>query len=243
MNRIKLGPLATRTPASRSEFDSESRSARSRPPAGEHALFIPLHYEKNHAYPLVVWLHDCGADETSLSKVMAALSLQNYVAVAPRGSLPTPDGGFDWVQSASAIEASDQSIAEAIDDARRQFHIATQRVFIAGGGSGGTMAFRIAFQRPDWFAGVLSINGSLPVGLAPMARLNACRRLPVFWTHCRGDERFAESTLARQLRVLHIAGFNVTLRQYPAGSRHEEIWPDANRWMMELVTRPTQVPF
>jgi hypothetical protein len=60
--------------------------------------------------------------------------------------------------------------------------------------------------------------------------------MPIFWTHCRHHRRFAESTLARQLRLLHIAGFNVTLRQYPASHDCRQILPDANRWIMDLVT-------
>ncbi len=238
MNRIRLGPLATMSPASRTEFDFESRAARPRSTTSDHSVFIPLHYEKNYAYPLVVWLHDRGSNEAQLADIMSVLSLRNYVAVAPRGPSACGGGGFDWSQTASSIENSDQSIAAAIDDSRQQFNIASQRIFLAGIGTGGTMAFRIALQRPEWFGGVLSINGSLPAGSTPLVRLNACRRLPIFWTHCRADDRFSESELAMQLRVLHIGGFQVTLRQYPSGNQRNQILPDANRWMMDLITRP-----
>ncbi len=238
MNRIKLGPLATMSSASRTEFDFESRAARPRSNSSEHSVFIPLHYEKNYAYPLVVWLHDRGADGGQLADIMSVLSLRNYVAVAPRGPDAVSGVGFDWSQTARSIEQSDRAIAAAIDDARQQFNIASQRIFVAGIGTGGTMAFRIAFQRPEWFSGVLSINGAIPSGSTPLVRLNACRRLPIFWTQCRDDERFSESELAMQLRVLHIGGFQVTLRQYPAGNQRNLILPDADRWMMDLITRP-----
>lgn len=241
MNRIKLGPLASMSSVAQAEFELESRAPRLHPSIGDHSIFIPLHYEKNYSYPLVVWLHERGADESQLTDIMSVLSLRNYVAVAPRGANVCQSGGFDWLQAAEAIEQCDQSIGAAIDDARRQFNISSQRVFVAGIGSGGTMAFRIAFQRPEWFGGVLSINGEMPSELTPLARLNACRRLPIFWTQCRADERFEELQLARQLRLLHIAGFNVTLRQYPAGNQRNQILADANRWMMELVTGPARV--
>ena len=216
MNRINLGPLATMSSASRSALDIESRTTRPTMSLCEHSVFIPLHYEKNYAYPLIVWLHDQGTDEAQLSQIMSVLSLRNYVAAGPRGSESCPGGGFGWLQCASSIEKAGSAIRGAIDDACRQFNISAQRVFIAGEGSGGTMAFRIAFQRPEWFAGVLSLNGPLPNGAAPLARLNACRRMPIFWTQCRHDRQFNEATLAEQLRLLHIGGFNVTLRQYPA---------------------------
>jgi phospholipase/carboxylesterase len=238
MNRIKLGPLARLSPASSSEFDFSPRSHAALSPPGEHTVFVPLHYESKYAYPLVVWLHDRGGDESELSHVMRRLSLRNYVAVAPRGADPCGEGGFDWSQDGNAIECGDEAVAAAIDDATRQFNISSQRIFIAGLGTGGTMAFRIAFQRPEWFAGVLSLNGGLPTGWTPLSRLNHCRRLPIFWTQCRGDQRFSEAELAGQLRLLHIAGFQITLRQYPSQDLDQQILPDANRWMMNLVTQP-----
>ena len=241
MNRINLGPLATMSPASRAGYDVESRTTRPKTSRCEHSIFIPLHYEKNYAYPLIVWLHDQGSDESRLPQVMSALSLRNYVATGPRGSAACSGNGFGWTQQASSIERANDAIGTAIDDACRQLNIAAQRVFIAGEGSGGTMAFRVAFQRPEWFAGVVSINGPLPSSAAPLSRLNACRKMPIFWTQCRHDHEFNETTLAAQLRLLHIGGFNVTLRQYPADQDCRQILPDANRWLMDLVTRASPV--
>lgn len=241
MNRIKIGPLATMSPTTRAEFDIESRTARPKASRSEHSIFIPIHYEKNYAYPLVVWLHDRGSDESQIPQVMSAISLRNYVAASPRGSDRDSSGGFDWVQRGSSIDRATDAIAAAIDDACARLHVAAHRIYLAGEGTGGTMAFRIAFQRPEWFAGVLSVNGPLPHGAAPLARLNSCRPMPIFWTHRRHDERFSEEVLAAQLRLLHIAGFNVTLRQYPAEQTGRQMLPDANRWMMDLITRPSPV--
>ena len=50
------------------------------------ALFAPLHYEKNYAYPLIVWLHGPGGDEGQLKRIMPCISTRNYAAVAPRGT-------------------------------------------------------------------------------------------------------------------------------------------------------------
>ena len=53
-----------------------------------HALFVPMHYEPNYAYPLLVWLHGPGDDERQLQRVMPLISLRNYMAVGPRGVSP-----------------------------------------------------------------------------------------------------------------------------------------------------------
>ena len=137
------------------------------------ALFAPLHYERNYAYPLLVWLHGPGADERQLMRIMPVVSMRNYVAVAPRG-LPIlqPDGKevWGWSQSPEQIQQAEQQILDCVEDAQRRFHIAPNRLFLAGFDSGGTMAFRLAMSYPRRFAGVLSIGGGFPRGQNPLGQ-------------------------------------------------------------------------
>src|SRR4051794_19841644 len=51
------------------------------------AVFAPLHYESNYAYPLLVWLHGPGDDESQLKRIMPLISMRNYVGVGPRGTV------------------------------------------------------------------------------------------------------------------------------------------------------------
>src|SRR4051794_5650794 len=53
------------------------------------ALFTPLHYERNYAYPLIVWLHGPGDDERQLKRIMPLVSMRNYGAAGPRGTVET----------------------------------------------------------------------------------------------------------------------------------------------------------
>ena len=69
--------------------------------AVEHSFFVPLHYEPNYAYPLVVWLHGPGDGHRQLKQVMPHISLRNYVAVAP-----------GWPQSAGT-EQGDSELQSA----------------------------------------------------------------------------------------------------------------------------------
>ena len=242
MNRIDLGPLAAAVeqPKRRSGRRPSSSGQGGLGSPAEHTLFVPLHYEPNYAYPLLVWLHDESEDGAELPRVMAALSLRNYVAVGPQAMAPSSSA---WPQEWPAIEAADRRVSAACEEAFREYHIARGKVFLGGIGSGGTMAFRIAFQRPEYFAGVVSINGPLPQQPAALAALNRCRRVPVFWTHCCYSQEFGEATVAAQLRLLHVAGFDVTLRQYPTREPHYDlVFPDVNRWLMELVTRAPHRP-
>ena len=203
-----------------------------------YSCFLPVHYQSNHAYPLVVWLHSKGSDHRQLDNVMPLISERNYVGVSLNGR-PAGSGlerSFGWLQTSESIELAINQLSQVIESACQRFNINKDRIFVAGRGAGGTMAFRVAFERPEWFAGIISLNGSLPSTLSPLSNWRSCRGLPVFWGHGRHSVAFPESNLCHQLRLLHVAGFDVTLRQYPGDDQLPvQVYGDANVWMMEQI--------
>ncbi|MFZ1936990.1 MAG: alpha/beta hydrolase-fold protein [Thermoguttaceae bacterium] len=213
-----------------------------------HALFAPMHYTPGYAYPLIVWLHGRGSDERQLQRVMPLVSMQNYVAVAPRG-LQMPDAAetgrpcYEWLQTEEHIQRAGQRVFDAIGLAGRKFHVSPQRVFLAGFDGGGTMAMRIALGHPQRFAGVLSLCGAFPSGRTPFCNLVAARRLAIFLATGRGSLRYPAEQVCDDLRLLHTAGLSVTLRQHPCG---DELMPqmlaDVDRWIIEQITAPPPVP-
>jgi phospholipase/carboxylesterase len=203
------------------------------------ALFVPHHYEPNYAYPLLVWLHGPGDDQRQLGRVMPHLSLRNYVAVGPCGcSAPLPgELGFRWSQTPRAIEQAEQRVFDSIDFACGRYHIAAEHVFLGGFQCGGTMALRVGLQHPERFAGVLSIGGSFPEGLSPLARLRQIRQLPIFIAQGRDSLEYPLQQSCDELRLFHVAALHVTLRQYPcADDLTTAMLADANAWLMEQVT-------
>jgi len=207
-----------------------------------YALFAPLHYEREYTYPLIVWLHGQGTDERELMRVMPLVSMRNYVAVAPRGvcvPIPSASGreGYGWPQSDRAMEQAEETVFGSIDAIRERFHFSRRRIFIAGFGSGGTMAFRIAMNHPRRFAGVLSLCGPFPSGRTPFGNLSDARRLPVFLAVGRDSREYPPTEVCKNLRLFHTAGIATTLRQYPCG---QEIGPqmlaDMDRWIIEEIT-------
>ena len=206
------------------------------------ALFAPLHYEPGYAYPLLVWLHGRGADECQLMRIMPQVSIRNYVAVAPRGACLSEAEGSDresygWQQSEDHIQRAEQQIFDGIETARRRFHVARRRVFLAGFGCGGTMAFRVAMNLPGRFAGVLSLCGAFPNSSAPFGNLLEARRLPLFLAVGRDSREYPPAEVCRNLRLFHAAGLSITLRQYPCGQQlAPHMLADMDRWVMEQVT-------
>jgi phospholipase/carboxylesterase len=246
MNRIAASPLEHTSHSSGSALlpSSSATATQTRRHLG-HALFTPLHYEPNYAYPLIVWLHGTGGTEQQLRKVMPLVSLRNYVGVAPRGTLLMDDEdaattGYRWSQSEDHILQASHRIMEAVDVAREKFNVARRRIFLAGMDCGGTMAFRLALRHPDWFTGVLSLGGEFPQGQMPFMRLSEARRLPVFVACGRESKTYPAAQVCDNLRLWHSAGMSVTLRQYPCGDEiTADMFADMDRWIMEQIV-PSQ---
>jgi len=202
-----------------------------------YCLFTPRHYEPNYAYPLVVWLHGPDDDERQVTRVMQLVSLRNYVAVGPRGTCRSSvAGGFRWLQEADHIAMAEEHVDSAIAVTRRWLNIAPARIFLAGYACGGTMALRIALNRPRQFAGALSVGGPLPSSLRPLAQLHEARGLKVFLATGRQSRDYPEHEVCNHLRLLHAAGISLNLRLYPCGDEvTSDMLADMDRWIMEQV--------
>ena len=250
MNRIKISPLASVEPHSVTEeldnLELQNTAAKPQPldcfenlafgATDDFSVFVPMHYEKNYAYPLIVWLHGNGQSADQIQQVMPAISMQNFVGIAPAAPAIDREQNQFWLQDPKAIGDAHESIVQAIDYATTRFNIAPQRIFLAGAEQGATMAFRVAFQRPDLFAGVISLNGPLPTERSVLGDWARCRNLPIFWAHCRDSADFEQDTLCEQLKLLHVAGFSVTLRQYPGFKMmSDKMLADCNKWVMESI--------
>src|SRR4051812_45740149 len=154
-----MNRLPTLSPASSLHADPISLSTTSWHGSGtfqsaaeerHHVFFAPLHYEPNYAYPLLIWLHGSGDSERQLRRIMPHVSLRNYVAVAPRGTLEVPrqsgGAGYRWVQSSEHIADAQRRVESAVADAQDRYHVRPDRIFLVGYECGGTMAMRIAAE-------------------------------------------------------------------------------------------------
>jgi phospholipase/carboxylesterase len=215
------------------------------------ALFAPVHYERNYAYPLLIWLHGAGDDESQLKRIMPLVSMRNYVAIAPRAPHGVdPATGTPlcaWPTSGNPLPVdrwtvSEQLVFDAIELAQARFNISPRRIFIAGFDGGGTMAFRLAMDYPQRFAGVLSLCGRFPSGQTPLKRIALARQVPIFLACGRDSRRYASAEVCEHLKLFHSAGMNVSLRQYPCG--HEMVpamLGDMDRWIMEQISAASAV--
>lgn len=242
MNRIQHPTKGPEEAPARPTFRIESGLfSTSESHDASRVLFGPKHYEANYAYPLIVWLHSPGGDERQLVRIMPAISLRNYVAVAPRGFCPGGGAserlGYVWPQTPEHIHEAECRVVEAMEAAASKFHVTADRVFLAGFGAGGTMAFRVALNCPTLFAGVISLCGEFPSGQTPFGRLTESRQLPVLLAVGRDSHVYPPAKACDDLRLLHAAGMSIILRQYPCGQElTEPMLRDVDRWIIEQIT-------
>ena len=207
----------------------------------ECALFAPLHYEPNYAYPLLVWLHGPGDSQQQLKRIMPLVSMRNYVAVAPAASLHAAAtagrAAIGWQQTDGGVLAAEQRVLASISSARSRFCISPARIFIAGLASGGTMALRLALNHPRLFAGAGSFGGPLPRGDRPLCRVAEARgALSLLLAMGAGSNGYPAGRVTEDLRLLHAAGIPVTVRQYACGDElNAGMLADLNQWIMERI--------
>ena len=199
------------------------------------SVFVPLHYEKGYAYPLVVWLPGSKSINRQLTTVMPQVSLRNYVAISP-DLAPESQKENNQIGLAMGDKGNQNLIFHEIERVQRRYHIDPERVFIAGCGSGGYRAMELAMKHPESFAGAISLCGSLPTSPLCMGDVRRTRQLPVFLGQSRQDTAFSEEQFCDGLRMLHVAGFSVTARQYPGGEQiNTQMLHDIDVWIMELI--------
>lgn len=189
------------------------------PVATTTSFFAPLHYEPAYAYPLIVWLGESGG--LRLSNVMPRVSLRNYVAVST---------------TVTGRDAAVDSAVRAVDEAKRRFHIGSNRVFVAGALAGGTAAISAALAAPEVFAGAASLCGRFPRGHAALSDLKAVRSTPLLFCTSRRGDAYPEATACKDIRLLHAAGMLATFRQYPGDEEpHAQAFADLDAWIMKQI--------
>ncbi|MEM6692845.1 MAG: prolyl oligopeptidase family serine peptidase, partial [Planctomycetota bacterium] len=143
---------------------------------------------------------------------------------------------FRWHDSPAAIGVAHDSVVEAIDAATAQYSIRTDRIVIAGYGSGGTMAIRIAMRQPRLFAGAVSVGGHMPECSIKDYKELRGQKLRMLWQWGKDNPDYTPESLRRDCQTAMSIGSRVELRQYPGNDEMDTVvLSDLNRWAMNLI--------
>jgi predicted esterase len=136
-----------------------------------YTIQVPPEYSPSRLYPLLIVLHQSGEKARDMLDRWAELAAKNgYLLVAPTWS----QAGAPYTYTAQEHLA----VLDVLVDVRKRFAVDSDRVFLAGHGQGGDMAYDVGLSHPDLFAGVIPM-ASQPGPMPYRYRRNA-QYLPVY---------------------------------------------------------------
>jgi len=206
-------------------------------------------------FPTVIALHGFGASAHDLIGLAPILHGGRAIVLCPQGPAAVEIGpkmppGYAWFPMSggrppdrTAVGMSQGLIEIFIDDACRRYPVDPKKLVLAGFSQGGLMAYLIALNDPDRYAGLLAMSSWLPDELASEIEPRpAHERLPTLVLHGSEDPMIpidrAYASRDALLRLKVPVGF----REYPMG---HEIKPEALRdlvgWLEEKVISPVEI--
>jgi phospholipase/carboxylesterase len=199
--------------------------------------FLPTGYEPNYPYPLVVFFHGQGGSEEQILKLAPRLSRRNYVCIALRGpkAVESRDErpAFSWGNDGDDHTHLEDYVFRAVEQTRRSYHIHSERIYLAGFCEGANVAYRLGLASPERFAGVISLNGTMPRGVGPLFRLPDVRQFKVMIGHGLANAIVPHAMARSDYRLLYSAGLDVRINTYATTHRiHADMLRDVNRWII-----------
>lgn len=202
-----------------------------------HRLCLPANFESSYAYPLIVWLHDDGGDADEIDELLPRISERNYLAVALQGNLLRAVGrGWSTAEDRmSQIQTDLHQLVESVED---QCRIHWDRMYLAGFGVGGSLAWEILLREPTRWAGAISLSGDFPKMKHPLAmfrELQQRRLLVSTGLDCPSQQ---VSQLINSGRLMYSAGLEVGTRIYETGCKSptDKMLRDVDRWIMDSIS-------
>ncbi len=205
--------------------------------------FTPTGYEPNYPYPLLVFFHGQGGNEEQILRLAPRLSRRNFVCIGLRGTQLLGERadrgmGYTWESNGQCDAQTEDYVFRAIEQSRRNYHVHSERIYLAGICEGATMAYRLGLTFPERFAGVISLNGSLPPSGSLFLRLPQVRQLRVFIGHGIANAVVPLNVARKDFRLLYTAGLGVSLHTYAANNRlHQNMLRDINRWIIDQCSQ------
>ncbi|MCI0638701.1 MAG: hypothetical protein L0Y72_29940 [Gemmataceae bacterium] len=218
-------------------YTSEVRTPRPQPVR----TFLPTGYEPRYPYPLLVFLHGHGGNEEQILRLAPRLSRRNYISIGLRGPVNIGlrrDGaiGYSWGNE-EHWEVIEDYLLRAVQQTRLNYHVHSERIYLAGFAEGATMAYRLGLTFPEKLGGVISLNGHMPRERRPLLRLPETRSLSVFIGHGIANSVVPLSMARQDYRLLYSAGLGVEMHTYLTTHKlHADMLRDLNRWIIARCT-------
>jgi predicted peptidase len=119
------------------------------------------------------------------------------------------------------------------------FHIHSERIYPAGIGESATMALQLLMERPEWFAGAISLGGELPKLIDLPAGHQHLKNKRIFQGDIHQDVAVQHSETVQNIQtewLLRKAGMHVVSKRYDTRANvGSNLLRDINHWVMDGV--------
>ena len=209
----------------------------------EYLTVYPDDFVKGRPYPLILCLHGFGANMHDLADLAPLISSTGYVYVYvfPNGPVAAVDEPKMRAWHERGGNESQGAVREALDaldglvkEVTARFNVGPGRSLLLGFSQGGAMALRYGLPRPDLFAGIAVLSGSLRRVEDLQANLPRDRKQTIFIAHGEFDSLVLVEWSERLVEFLEEQGYHPVYKTY---SIDHEISPDEVRDLREWVKK------
>jgi len=202
-------------------------------------LFLPEHFLRNYAYPVLVFFHGRGGNEIEALRLAPRISSRNFIGISLRGPrrIGERNGG-----SPACVWDSQQSAAELLEafltELNQQYRIDRSRVFLVGLQEGVQAAFQCACQLGRAPGGVIALNGAIPRPLPRLSPLELKRipQLKFLFCHNSTISPATELEVLRSRTWVYAAGAEVQSQKFRATvALPNEMLNLMNRWVIQQL--------
>jgi len=173
-----------------------------------YSIRLPENFDRTKKYPLYVLLHGSGSDDQNM--LNTSLTENSCIEIAPYGR---------GTSNCFTTDGAEIDVKEAIDDAIRNYSIDSSKIIIAGFSMGGYGAYRLFYEYPKLFKGVVVFSGhpnlaskwignGYPDFLQPEF-LKPFKNIPVFIYHSKNDLNCPYDLTLQLVQKLNEAGAKV----------------------------------
>ncbi len=113
-----------------------------------YTVYVPEDYDPMQEYPLLIYLHGSGQDDTALFST--DFIRQGFIVLAPNGR---------GTSNCFATMESQKDIMEAISDVKQNYNIDDENIILSGFSMGGYGVLRTYYENPGIFSALAILSG------------------------------------------------------------------------------------
>lgn len=196
-----------------------------------YTAYVPKAYDPRRPWPLILALHrDNDTGKEHFYNWEAAAATENYILVLP--TAPGKPTGWKFHHIPLVLSA--------LRHATKTYNIDTNRVVLAGAGSGGLLAWATAVRYPDLFAALVITNA--PLDEVSHLYLAACANLPVYLLTGEQGSPEVVGSMRQAYATLEKWGYSVQREEVPGASRNPAL-PELNKKILPWLEDHARDPY